>query len=386
MLLHFLFLPLKTKKMKKKIVTLMMLGGIITSQAQTKDNQWSIGLQGGTTHYKGELSNEFYKFDDIHPMVGFQVSKYMTSLVDFQIGLKHGQIDESIFLTNLFDLNAVVKLKLNNGKILKEDAKIAPYVFLGFGDAISETKDYATGRYSAPVENFNFPLGFGIDFKLTERIALTLESQFNYTVTDFYDLTIKDDGDWFQFNSIGLSYNFKGKQDADKDGIVDSEDKCPDVPGTVATGGCPDSDGDGFADNMDQCPDLAGTDNGCPEIDKDVKDIMSTAMKGLLFNTGSAEIKTESYPVLDAVYTILKENPTYMLTVEGHTDNTGNEAKNLALSKSRAASAKKYLVDKGIDEKRIRSNGFGITKPIADNSTPEGRLKNRRVEFNIVFF
>ncbi|MEZ4315627.1 MAG: OmpA family protein [Polyangiaceae bacterium] len=71
------------------------------------------------------------------------------------------------------------------------------------------------------------------------------------------------------------------------------------------------------------------------------------------------------------------------VAVDGHTDNRGTEASNLDLSRSRAVSVMKWLVDKGVDPRRLEARGFGPRRPIADNKTAEGRAKNRRVEFQI---
>jgi outer membrane protein OmpA-like peptidoglycan-associated protein len=80
---------------------------------------------------------------------------------------------------------------------------------------------------------------------------------------------------------------------------------------------------------------------------------------------------------------ILKTNPALNIVIEGYTDNSGTEEKNIALSKNRAAATKKALEKSGVDAGRIRTAGFGPQNPIADNSTPQGRLKNRRVEIKI---
>ena len=81
----------------------------------------------------------------------------------------------------------------------------------------------------------------------------------------------------------------------------------------------------------------------------------------------------------------MKKNSSYNLSINGYTDNTGSESGNLRISKARAAAAKKYLVNKGVNASRLTSEGYGIANPIATNDTPEGRALNRRVEFKVVF-
>jgi OOP family OmpA-OmpF porin len=104
----------------------------------------------------------------------------------------------------------------------------------------------------------------------------------------------------------------------------------------------------------------------------------------LTFETGKSIIKSTSFPYLDELATVLIEDPTWNLKIVGHTDNVGSDQINLRLSKARAEAVKKYLVDKGIAITRIETAGFGETKPIASNTTPDGREKNRRVEFTII--
>jgi outer membrane protein OmpA-like peptidoglycan-associated protein len=179
----------------------------------------------------------------------------------------------------------------------------------------------------------------------------------------------------------------KGCLDRDGDGINDPDDACPDEAGLLKFQGCPDRDGDGIPDKDDKCPDIPGnpSNNGCPVIKQSVLKVFEKALTGVQFESGKDVILKTSFPILNDVVKILNENPSYRLFIAGHTDNTGNADKNMQLSKDRAAAVKKYLINKGIDIKRLSSEGFGDTKPIADNKTQAGRAKNRRVEFKVQF-
>jgi OOP family OmpA-OmpF porin len=101
------------------------------------------------------------------------------------------------------------------------------------------------------------------------------------------------------------------------------------------------------------------------------------------FAVGSAEITPQGKAVLDKIMPGMKEGDNN-IQVEGHTDNTGNADKNLSLSQQRAESVRKYLVAGGVKEANLTAKGFGPNRPIADNSTPAGRQRNRRIEFNVV--
>ncbi|MFK8046416.1 MAG: DUF5723 family protein [Crocinitomicaceae bacterium] len=178
--------------------------------------------------------------------------------------------------------------------------------------------------------------------------------------------------------------------DTDNDGILDKDDKCPLNTGPVANGGCPyiDTDGDGILDKDDDCVNVAGTINnsGCPEIEEKEKEILKTAFNNLEFEVAEATIKESSYQSLDDLAALMGSKPNWKLKIEGHTDSQGGEQNNLILSKKRAEAVKKYLLSNGIiDAERLQVGYFGEDKPIADNSTLEGRQANRRVELNIMF-
>jgi outer membrane protein OmpA-like peptidoglycan-associated protein len=101
----------------------------------------------------------------------------------------------------------------------------------------------------------------------------------------------------------------------------------------------------------------------------------------ILFAFNSATLDSGAKPVLDSVAQYLKASPAVALEIQGHTDNIGGAASNLALSQHRAEAVKTYLVSAGVDAKRLTAKGFGLTVPVSDNATPEGRARNRRVVF-----
>ncbi|MDB4835133.1 OmpA family protein [Cyclobacteriaceae bacterium] len=184
---------------------------------------------------------------------------------------------------------------------------------------------------------------------------------------------------------------FYGCPDRDGDGVQDSEDNCPDVPGLIGLHGCPkqaeDSDGDGLYNHEDKCPFVAGpADNhGCPEFTDAEKAILEAAFNNLLFKTNSDVIELSSYESLNQLASLMENNAACKLYLEGHTDNVGDDNKNMILSQKRARSVKQYLVEAGVEEKRITTAGFGETRPVVSNDTPEGRTQNRRVVMELGF-
>jgi len=175
--------------------------------------------------------------------------------------------------------------------------------------------------------------------------------------------------------------------DTDGDGVIDSEDKCPNAAGPKSQNGCPDSDGDGVLDKNDACPNESGvaSNNGCPELTVEEKEVLVEALEGVNFLSGKNVLTEDSKPKLDHVAEILNAHPTYKIKVSGYTDSSGDETSNLVLSQKRATAVKDYLITDNVAADRIIADGYGEANPIADNSTSEGRAKNRRVEFEIVF-
>jgi len=104
------------------------------------------------------------------------------------------------------------------------------------------------------------------------------------------------------------------------------------------------------------------------------------AVYGIQFETGKSAILPESEPVLAEVQKLLEQSGSLRIRIEGHTDNVGQKAANQALSERRAQAVMGWLIAHGIDASRLSAKGFGDAKPVADNSTEEGRAKNRRVE------
>jgi OOP family OmpA-OmpF porin len=117
----------------------------------------------------------------------------------------------------------------------------------------------------------------------------------------------------------------------------------------------------------------------------DISQVLQTTGKyvshAIQFDTGSDQLRPDSMNIIKEVAAALEKQPALKLRIEGHTDSTGDAAKNLDLSKRRAESVKGALVKLGISADRLTTQGLGQTKPMASNDTPQGRAENRRVEF-----
>jgi len=186
---------------------------------------------------------------------------------------------------------------------------------------------------------------------------------------------------------------YKGCPDKDGDGLLDKEDACVDVPGPKENKGCPwpDTDKDGILDKDDACPTVSGTAQykGCPPpppVKAAEMKIIEKAFSSLEFASAKDIIKPKSFPSLnDLAKLLVTHKGDWKLKLSGHTDNEGNADKNMVLSEKRAKAVKAYLVKKGVPADNVITEWFGQTMPIADNATPAGRQKNRRVEMKIIF-
>lgn len=179
--------------------------------------------------------------------------------------------------------------------------------------------------------------------------------------------------------------------DPDKDGIKGTADKCPEEPG-IAPDGCPDPDPDkdGIEGKTDKCPNTPETVNGfedrdgCPDTLPEQIKKFTGVVHGIEFDTGKATIRPMSYGVLDQAVSVLKEYPDVEIRISGHTDSQGSAERNRELSLARAEAVASYFRSRGIEPDRLTTVGHGPDKPIADNSSRDGRQRNRRIEFEII--
>lgn len=276
---------------------------------------------------------------------------------------------------------------------------VRPFVLAGFGGVYEELGTALDNKTVSPYVNF----GAGMLFSLTDRLSARAEGRWIADFNDDVAPGVDSLGDW-RFN-LGLQYAFGAPvapppppvvakapppppppppPDSDKDGVIDSLDKCPGTPAGVKVdaSGCPlDTDGDGVADYLDKCP---GTPKGF-KVDAEGCIIEQTVvLRGVNFEYNKDQLTLNAQGILDAILPGLESQPKLTLEIGGHTDSKGADGYNLSLSKRRAASVRKYLISKGIAAERLAAVGYGEKKPIADNATEAGRAENRRVEFQVL--
>lgn len=318
-------------------------------------------------------------------------------------------------------------------------------LYIGIGGGLfNATIDGYSKNLINPVNSVSstfIATSLGYKVKLNETIDLNFEYSMRTTSTDFLDgynpqAFSNRSNDYYGISMVGITFNIGGGseniewtdgfeglvknikvdketsktaskkdldamkkrveeleakiKDTDKDGVPDFRDNEINSPTNMVdkNGITLDTDGDKIPDYLDKCPQVKGSNSdGCNSgsVKPDVKYVAGAKIdlgaSGIQYGTGNAIIKPISYTVLNKVVKIMKDNLELELRVEGHTDNLGNNEANLALSKARALAVKKYLIENGIEDYRIMADGFGSKKPIANNKTPKGRSKNRRVDF-----
>jgi outer membrane protein OmpA-like peptidoglycan-associated protein len=391
-------------------------------------------------------NKQWAKFKEMSPGIAISYFKGLRKHIDFAGTLAASFVNYPLLNRpntsgDKFLLEADASLNL---KMVSEKFWVQPYLIVGVGAQMYQ------GTYFGAF----IPTGAGIKVNLLDDAHIFVTSQYRIPVT-------KETVNYHFLNQVGIAGRIGAKKepvlkalpppppvDTDKDGIIDSLDKCPTIAGLAKYEGCPvpDSDKDGINDDEDKCPDLAGlaryqgcpipdtdkdgindeedkcpaeagpasnqgcpfvdTDNdgipdpddkcptvagprenqGCPEIKEEVVKKINYAAQNIYFATGKATLLSRSFKGLDEVVRIMKDDAELKLAIDGHTDNTGADQLNQKLSESRSGAVKAYLVKKGIDESRLVSSGFGEAQPVADNKTAAGRQKNRRVELKLNYF
>jgi len=224
--------------------------------------------------------------------------------------------------------------------------------------------------------NFGLAIPFGKVAKAAPVVAPVVVPA-KVTPKDFDNDGVINENDKCPNTVANAVVNAQGCElDSDNDGVVDRLDECPNTPSGAKVNykGCElDSDKDGVVDSIDVCPNTPATmkvnSDGC----------MEKVNLNINFATNSDKITSAYNEKLVNFAKMLNENPRLKATVEAHTDSRGNERYNMNLSKKRALSTLKALVNLNVDPSRLKAAGYGSSAPIASNETKAGRAENRRV-------
>ncbi|NNC64759.1 MAG: OmpA family protein [Gammaproteobacteria bacterium] len=299
--------------------------------------------------------------------------------------------------------------------MIDAQGRVTPYLFLGVGSVKAELD---SGLDSESDLSTSFGGGILANIFNSDRTALRAELRYrndSALASGGHD-TILSIGLQFGFGQAAAMPAATAPADDDGDGVVNAADRCPGTPpGTrVDAQGCPvvvDSDGDGVPDDGDACPNtmagVAVSANGC-ERDSDGDGVVDRldqcpgTRAGALVDTSGCEIQEEiqlpgvnfetnsdvllpsATNVLDDAAQTLRNNPSIVVEVAGHTDSDGTEAYNQSLSERRAIAVRTYFINAGIAANRLTARGYGEAEPIASNATNAGKAQNRRVVLRVL--
>jgi OOP family OmpA-OmpF porin len=246
--------------------------------------------------------------------------------------------------------------------------KLVPYGVLGFDYLRTNVAEGPGGPRGRDDDNMAVGFGIGVLARWGTHALFRIEARQRYEYAD-------PDNLMDTLFSVGLIVPL-GKRE-----VAPPEPPPPPPPPPETPPPPPgDSDGDGVTDDKDKCPGTpAGVRvdfRGC-EIKEEIE------LPDVNFEFDSAKLTADSSTTLDGAVGTLNRYPELKVECTGHTDSVGTDAYNQSLSERRAHSVCTYLIDHGIDRARLTEHGYGESKPIADNSTAEGRAQNRRVTLRI---
>lgn len=410
--------------MRITLFILLIVAFTVPVNAQTSDKKWGMGTGAGAY---GTLNN-----GGIGILPELYFSRYLSPRFDLMFQGNLGVFRSTLKTNDLDFKNLFLNLRI---KLSNETKNLRPYLYAGPGLL----------KYSNNNKIINFNVGLGTKYYFTPGLAAYFEAGYIQGLNTVRNGSIVREKFWK--NTAGLEFNLGKSKDSDMDGVPDNKDKCPNTPLGVAVdkNGCPlDSDGDGVADYLDDCPTVAGLSSlkGCPDEDGDgiadkydkcpgtkkgvkvdasgcplnkEKDVVAVPKENsgypvkekevekkkpvtlnqieiqnikvspVHFVSGKSYLTDYSKAILDKLVIILNEDKDFNCNIFGYADEMGSEEYNIILSGQRIGSTIEYMGSKGISDSRfITRTAFGKANPVATNATPEGRLINRRVEFEIV--
>ena len=417
-------------------ITALALTVASSVSAQTTNNRWLIGVGAhGVNHVAanrgvGQALGDAFSSKDLYTMNNFVITPPLSKLtvarnlnkflvLDWQTSVgnvsnKRINMDKEFFLMTGLGL----QFKVNG--FWNEESWFDPYVRVGanylrhdytnVSFPLTDVHGTVYGGFSGvgtprKADHFAVNGGLGSNFWFTKNFGIGIQGDYVTTPIDKSNLA--------NFWQASASINFRfGNRDKDKDGVLDKDDACPEIPGPVENQGCPwpDTDGDGVLDKDDACPEVPGPVelNGCPDTDGDgvldkddacpevpglpeyngcpkpasIIAVEATgALQGIIFDFNKATISNpESLRKLDQAAEVIKSSNGGTFLVTGHTDKKGNDAYNLKLSRERAAYIVKALEQRGVADSQLKSTGVGEKEAVVpETASDEERARDRKV-------
>ena len=390
-------------------ITALALTVATSVSAQTTNNRWLIGVGAhGVNHVAanrgvGQALGDAFSSKDLYTMNNFVITPPLSKLtvarnlnkflvLDWQTSVgnvsnKRINMDKEFFLMTGLGL----QFKVNG--FWNEESWFDPYVRVGanylrhdytnVNFPLTDVHGTVYGGYSGvgtprKADHFAVNGGLGSNFWFTKNFGVGIQGDYVTTPIDKSNLA--------NFWQASASINFRfGNRDKDKDGVLDKDDACPEIPGPIENQGCPwpDTDGDGVLDKDDACPEVPGLPeyNGCPKPASIIAVEATGALQGIIFDFNKATISNpESLRKLDQAAEVIKSSNGGTFLVTGHTDKKGNDAYNLKLSRERAAYIVKALEQRGVADTQLKSTGVGERDAVVpETASDEERARDRKV-------
>ena len=390
-------------------ITALALTVATSVSAQTTNNRWLIGVGAhGVNHVAankgvGQALGDAFSSKDLYTMNNFVITPPLSKLtvarnlnkflvLDWQTSVgnvsnKRIKMDKEFFLMTGLGL----QFKVNG--FWNEESWFDPYVRIGanylrhdytnVSFPLTDVHGTVYGGFSGvgtprKADHFAVNGGLGSNFWFTKNFGIGIQGDYVTTPIDKSNLA--------NFWQASASINFRfGNRDKDKDGVLDKDDACPEIPGPVENQGCPwpDTDGDGVLDKDDACPEVPGLPeyNGCPKPASEFAVEATGALQGIIFDFNKATISNpESLRKLDQAAEVIKSSNGGTFLVTGHTDKKGNDAYNLKLSRERAAYIVKALEQRGVADTQLKSTGVGERDAVVpETASDEERARDRKV-------
>ena len=390
-------------------ITALALTVASSVSAQTTNNRWLIGVGAhGVNHVAankgvGQALGDAFSSKDLYTMNNFVITPPLSKLtvarnlnkflvLDWQTSVgnvsnKRINMDKEFFLMTGLGL----QFKVNG--FWNEESWFDPYVRVGanylrhdytnVSFPLTDVHGTVYGGFSGvgtprKADHFAVNGGLGSNFWFTKNFGIGIQGDYVTTPIDKSNLA--------NFWQASASINFRfGNRDKDKDGVLDKDDACPEIPGPVENQGCPwpDTDGDGVLDKDDACPEVPGLPeyNGCPKPASEFAVEATGALQGIIFDFNKATISNpESLRKLDQAAEVIKSSNGGTFLVTGHTDKKGNDAYNLKLSRERAAYIVRALEQRGVADTQLKSTGVGERDAVVpETASDEERARDRKV-------
>jgi OOP family OmpA-OmpF porin len=307
-------------------------------------------------------------------LYGLSIGKHVSDALSVELNLNGAQVGGGVGRGDLSLYGSSIDLL----GVMNRSGRVSPYVSVGLGTVQNERSPGSNAT------DFMGQAGVGLLLTVWESANGSSSFALRPEIKARWDDAGADGHLRDYIGTLGFQYSFgapaaRPAEPAPQPAAPVASPPPPPPPPPPAPPA--DSDKDGVTDDIDRCPQtalgVAVDEVGCPRKG-------SITLEGVTFELNATRLTANARGVLDGVAADLKKYPRLRVELQGHTDSSGSDRYNLTLSQQRANAVRAYLIEQGVPPEQLVSKGYGETQPIADNSTEEGRLTNRRVVMSVL--